>query len=323
MPSTPHEVMIAALHKQPTLLPLIVHALTGRTMAPDLKPVDSTVRFVKVAGFNPDLLLARGPQWAVIEVQNDIDPDKQRRWLLAAGVLFDQTGVLGDVIVLTAHRAVADWALTVAHVETPLNTKLALTPVVLHVGPEMLERLLSEEHPELAVVATWAISHRHGPRARQVVMRALDVTERLPAALQKTQRSAIMSLLSERTLAWLQNMQMNPDKIPMSAAYLRFKAALEAEGERRGRAEGERKGRAEGEREGRAEGERKALLTLLRTRGLSATVKQRAMIEVCADPKKLEQWIERAVSAESVDEVLGTSRKPRAARSRTKQRARR
>jgi hypothetical protein len=313
MPSTPHEVMVAALRDQPTLLPLLVRALTGRTMAQDLKPVDSTVRFVKVAEFNPDLLLAREPQWAVIEVQNDIDPDKQRRWLLATGVLLDQTGVLGDVIVLTAHRPVADWALTVGHVETPLGTKLALTPVVLHVGPEMLDRLLSEEHPELAVVATWAISHRHGPRARQVVMRALDVTERLPAVLQETQRSAIMSLLSERTLAWLHNMQMNPDKIPMSAAYLRFKAALQAEGERRGR--------AEGVREGRAEGERKALLTLLRTRGLSATAKQQAVIEECADPKKLEQWIVRAVSAGSVGEVLGTSRKPRTARPRTRQRA--
>jgi hypothetical protein len=284
-------------------------------MAEDLKPVDSTVRFVKVAEFNADLLFARDPQWAMIEVQNDIDPDKQRRWLLAAGVLLDQTGVLGDVIVLTPHRAVADWALKVAHVETPLGTKLALTPVVLHVGPEMLDRLLSEEHPELAVVATWAIAHRHGPRARQIVMRALDVTERLPAALQDTQRSAIMSLLSERTLAWLQNMQMNPDKIPMSAAYLRFKAALQAEGERRGR--------AEGKREGRAEGERNALWTLLRTRGLSATAKERAMIEDCADPKKLEQWIARAVSAASVGEVLGASHKPRAARSRTRQRARR
>jgi hypothetical protein len=116
---------------------------------------------------------------------------------------------------------------------------------------------------------------------------------------------------------------MNPDKIPMSAAYLRFRAALQAEGERRGRAEGVREGRAEGVREGRAEGVRNALLTLLRTRGLSATVKQRAMIEGCADPKKLERWIMRAASAGSVSEVLGTSRKPRAARPRTKQRARR
>ncbi len=104
MPSTPHEVMVTALREQPALLPMLVRALTGRTMAPDLRPVDSTVRFVKVAEFHPDLLFAREPMWALIEVQNDIDPDKQRRWLLAAGVLLDQTGVLGDVIVLTAHR---------------------------------------------------------------------------------------------------------------------------------------------------------------------------------------------------------------------------
>ena len=82
MPSAAHEVLIATLREQPTLLPLLVRALTGRTMAPDLTPVDSTVRFVKVAEFNPDLLLACGHQWAVIEVQNDIDPDKQRQCLL-------------------------------------------------------------------------------------------------------------------------------------------------------------------------------------------------------------------------------------------------
>ncbi|HEX7835946.1 MAG TPA: hypothetical protein VF469_00715 [Kofleriaceae bacterium] len=124
---------------------------------------------------------------------------------------------------------------------------------------------------------------------------------------------------------------MNPDKIPMSAAALRFKAALQAEGERKGLAEGERKGLAEGERKGLAEGERKglaegerkALRMLLRTRGLSATAEERAMIEGCTDRKKLEQWIVRAVSAGSVSEVPGNHRKPRTAKSRTRQRARR
>jgi flagellar biosynthesis/type III secretory pathway protein FliH len=118
-------------------------------------------------------------------------------------------------------------------------------------------------------------------------------------------------------LLWLEEMQMNPDKIPMSPAALRFKAALQAEGERKGRQEG----LAEGERKGLAEGERNALRMLLRTRGLSPTAEERAMIEDCTDPKKLEQWIVRAVSAGSVGEVLGTSRRPRAARPRTKQRA--
>jgi len=300
MPGTPHEVMVAALREQPTLLPALVQVLTGRTMTPGLEPVDSTVRFVKVAEFNPDLLFASEPGWTLVEVQNDIDPDKQRRWLLAAGVLLDQTGVLGDVIILTAHRAVAEWALTVAHLQTPLGTKLELTPVALYVGPEMLDRLLTEEHPELAVAATWAVAHRHGPRAKKVVMRALEVTEKLPAALQVTQRNAILSLLSERTLVWLEEMQMNPDRIPMSPAALRFKARLQAEGKQ----------------EGFAEGERKALLTLLGARGLSVTAEERAAIEGCTDPAKLDQWIVRAVSAGSVAEMLGTNGTPRVAKPR-------
>jgi flagellar biosynthesis/type III secretory pathway protein FliH len=112
-------------------------------------------------------------------------------------------------------------------------------------------------------------------------------------------------------------MQMNPDKIPMSPAALRFKAALQAEGVAKGRAEG----LVEGERKGLAEGERKALWMLLRTRRLSATAEEQAMIEGCTDPKKLEQWIVRAVSAGSVSEVLGTIRKPRTAKPRTKHRA--
>lgn len=77
----------------------------------------------------------------------------------------------------------------------------------------------------------------------------------------------------------------------------------------------------EWEDKGRIEGERKALQTLLRTRGLSATAEERAVIEGCTDSKKLEQWIVRAVSAESVGEVLGTNRKPRTARPRIKQHA--
>jgi hypothetical protein len=111
-------------------------------------------------------------------------------------------------------------------------------------------------------------------------------------------------------------MQMNPDRIPMSPAAQRFKAALQAEGLAKGLAEGERKGRTGGKRE--------ALLMLLETRALSVTAEERAAIDSCTDPEKLDQWIVRAVSAGSVGEVLATNGKPRAARPRAaKARARR
>ena len=259
MPANPHDVLVATLREQPSLLGALVHALTGRTLPPELEPVDSTVRFVKSAEVRPDLLLAQGQRWALVEVQNAPDPDKQRRWLLAAGVLLDQTGALGDVIVITARRAVARWARTVAHVSTPLGTRLELTPVVLHVSPETCERLLTEAQPELALIATWAVAHRHGPAARKVVERAIEVTEKMPTELQEAQRDAILTLLSERMIAWLKETMMGLEKIPMST------------------------GRAEVQggdaRHGRAEGKREALLFLLGARGLRVTEEERATID--------------------------------------------
>jgi hypothetical protein len=301
---TPHDVLVATLREQPTLLAALVHALTGRTLAPGLEPVDSTVRFVKVAEVRPDVLLAQDQRWAIVEVQNERDPDKQRRWVLAAAVLLDQVGTLGDVIVITAHPSVATWALTVAHLETPLGTKLALTPVVLHVSPELIDRLLTERQPELAVVAAWAVSHRHGPAAQRVVERAIELTAKLPEALQDAQMNAILALLSARMLAWLQETQMNPDKIPMSPAALKFKAHMKAEG------------RAEGQAEGRADGKREALLELLESRGLSATKGERALIQGCTDPAMLGAWIVQAATARSVAEVLATKPQPGAAKRR-------
>jgi hypothetical protein len=151
----------------------------------------------------------------------------------------------------------------------------------------------AEQQPELAVVATWAVSHRHGPVAKKVVARAIELTAKLPEALQEAQMNAILTLLSERMLAWLEETQMNPEKIPMSAAALKFKASL----------------RDEGRVEGLAEGERKALL--LQSRELSATKEERATIASCTDPARLDAWVVMAATARSVGEVLDA--KPRAA----------
>jgi len=312
MAGTRHDVLVAILREQPEVLASLVRIVTGRAIAPGLAPVDSTVRFVKVTEVRPDVLLADKQRWVLLEVQNECDPDKQRRWLLAAGVLLDQKGVMGDVIVVTAQKSVATWAMTVAHVETALGTKLELTPVVLHVNNEVIERLLTEEQPELALVATWAVSHRHGPKAKRVVERAFEVTNKLPEALQAIQFNAIVSLLSARMLAWLKETAMDPNKIPMSKAALKFKASLKAEGLA--------EGLAEGRTEGRTEGKQGTLLAVLQARGFSTSEKELATIQRCEDPAQLDAWAAKAVTASSVQEVLAT--KPRRVKSQpTKRRS--
>jgi hypothetical protein len=271
-----------------------------------------------VAEVRPDILLADKQRWALLEVQNECDPDKQRRWLLAAGVLLNQKGVMGDLIVVTAQKSVAKWAMTVAHVKTTLGTKLELTPVVLHVSNEVIERLLTEEQPELALVAAWAVSHRHGPKAKRVVERAIEVTNKLPKALQATQFNAILTLLSERMLVWLKETSMDLKNLPMTEERRQVSAMIMARFEAQAKLKAE--ALAEGRAEGRTEGKQGALLVLLEARGLSVSKEERAAIERCADPLKLDAWIAKAATASSVQEVL--AKKPRRVKSQpTKRRS--
>ncbi|MGK4008011.1 hypothetical protein WMF31_35670 [Sorangium sp. So ce1036] len=319
MPGTSHEVLIVALREQPGLLGALVSALTGVKLPRSLKPSDATLRFVKPAELRLDLVYRGGRRrWVLVELQRGVDPAKRRRWPLAASLLHDQTGVAGDMLVITARRAVARWAERVACVRTRLGTVLQLKPVVLHLGAAESKALLDERHPELALFAAWAMQHRHGPRARAVVERAFELTERLPPALRRAQQRAILSVLSERMLALLREASMNPDKIPETPAARKLRLFLEAQGRKKGRAEGEAKGRAEGraegEAKGRAEGRQQALMTLLRARGLSPSRDDEARIRACTDPAKLDRWIARAATATSVREALGT--RPPGARAR-------
>jgi hypothetical protein len=85
MPGKPHEVLIVALREQPALLGALVAKLSRFRLDRDLKPVESTLRFVKPAELRLDLVLrGRRRRWAIVEIQRGIDWTKRRRWLLGA-----------------------------------------------------------------------------------------------------------------------------------------------------------------------------------------------------------------------------------------------
>jgi hypothetical protein len=329
--SDSHDVLIVALREQPALLGTLVAALRGARVPRGLEPTDSAVRFVKAAEVRPDIVFRRGRnRWTLVEVQRGIDWKKRRRWLVAVTLLFDQTRTLGDLIVITARADVARWAKTVVKLRTRLGTEIRLEPVVLHLREADVEALLDPKHPELALFAAWAMQHRHGPRAQEVVVRALDVTERLPPPLRDAQRRAIFSVLSERLRALLEETAMNPDKIPETPAGKRLRLLFDAQGRKMGKAEGlaegeakgEAKGLAKGKAEGLAQGKQDALLTLLRARSLRPSREDVARIHACTDAAKLDRWIARAATAASVREVLGAKSSASPARRRAEGRSR-
>ncbi|WP_437727459.1 hypothetical protein [Sorangium sp. So ce861] len=295
MPGTPHEVLIVALRDRPALLADLYQRLTGSSFGTPAEAVDATVRFTRAIEVRPDLLLrSRRPGWVMVEIQNSIDERKRRGWPLAVSVLVHQEKVMGEVIVITASRRVASWAKRAARFRGELGTRFELAPRVLLLSGRRVEALLDPAHPELALFAAWAVHHRHGPAARRIVVRALELTEQhlTDEPLRDAQARAILAVLSDAMLASLRELAMDPSKVPETQASRRFRLFFE------------KRGRAAGKAEGKIEGKQEALLAVLDARGLSLTAEERAHVKACTVPAELDRWIARAATAASMSEVF-------------------
>jgi hypothetical protein len=69
-------------------------------------------------------------------------------------------------------------------------------------------------------------------------------------------------------------------------------------------ARGEEKGREDGRGEGRAAGEARALLLVLRSRGIEVSAAEARRIEAERDDARFEVWIRRALTATTMDDVF-------------------
>jgi hypothetical protein len=298
MPGAPHDILVAAFHEQPSLLAAALERLTHTPTRGRLRVADSVRRIVREVEVRPDNVFEGGdPPWTVVEVQNEIDPAKPRRWAVLVGAMFDAYGALGDVVVFTANRAVAGWAKTAVRFRTRRGTLLVIEPVVIHLDEETARSLLDPRRPALALLAAWAMHERHGPRAQQIVARALDLTEQLPRRLRDSQRSAILAAMNDAMLGHLKKWAAHPELLPMRPAVRQFLRDMEAIGEAKGEAIGEAKGKQD------------ALLSVLAARGLAVTAADRARIKGCDKAATLDRWLVRAVTAPSVTAVLGAARR--------------
>jgi len=73
---------------------------------------------------------------------------------------------------------------------------------------------------------------------------------------------------------------------------------------RRYYAQGEARGRTEGEAKGRTEGEARAVLAILRARGIPVPDDIRTRITTCTDLDQLDTWVRRAATATTIHDLL-------------------
>lgn len=227
--------------------------------------------------------------WVLVEVQLDEDEVKARKWTLAVAAVWNERGVPGDLVVITADRAVAAWARSVGTMAGPSGTSLMLRPVVVQLTGDVAEMFLDSARPELAFFAAWTVHDRYGPGAQAIVERATDLIETLPdEALRRSLLRHILGMLHEKLLRHVREVSMDSQKIPVSPALQRlFEEFKSMDGERH-----------------EARGEAKMLIKILAARGVSLDEDARARILECTDTAELERWAERAANATSIEQVF-------------------
>lgn len=229
----------------------------------------------------------------VVEVQRNIDDDKQYVWPQYVVGLGAQHRAPVLLLVWTFDEPVARWARRAC----PAGPSLRLTPTVI--GPRDLPRIRSTEdaraHVELTMLT--ALTRLGGgrpptPAAEEEVLRVAEVVAHLPDTDRRRRYASLLHAAA---------------RDPFRAILTRFlevhgMSALELI-----RNEGREEGRAEGLEQGLEQGlalSRSTLLRLLRFRGFTVDAAVEARVAGATEIAQLERWLDRVLDAPSLEDVF-------------------
>jgi hypothetical protein len=288
MPSRQHEALIELFRHRPALAPDLIAGPLGiavpayghaRLDSGDLTNVTPTeyradAVITLTSGDKPVLSV-------VIEVQLRPDPNKRRSWPVYLTTLHARSRCPVMLLVVCPDEQTAQWCAAPIEIGHP---GWALVPLV--VGPQRVPAVtdpaIACESPELAVLS--AMSHSTHPE-RDKIFRAL-----VGALTTIDQDQA--NLYADVVLAVLPQAARHHLEALMTSATYEYQSDFARRCFFQGKAEGE------------AEGEARALLAVLAARGFDVPEKVRTRINECTDADRLESWIRRAATADSIDEVF-------------------
>jgi hypothetical protein len=285
MPSSLHEAIAELFRNRPELAPEVIdrclrvnlpqfrEARLASGDLPALKPAERRADAVVILqGERRRPVLA-----VVVEVQLREDRRKRRSWpeYLTGVHARHHCPVL--LLVISPSRSTAAWA---------------AKPIVI--GPDLIPVVTDTEAagaaPELAVLS--GIAHGRDKAAREAAFAAV-------AAI-AAQDIDLAALYADVILAELPKALRSIAEEELRARTIEYGSDFARSYHAQGKAEG----KAEGEAEGEARGEAKAVLAVLKARGIQVTPGQQALVERCTSLTELDKWLERAGTVSSADEVF-------------------
>ena len=224
----------------------------------------------------------------VVEVQLQTDPDKLFSWPVYVTTLRARLRCPACVLVVTPSVSVARWA------RAPIEIGPATRFEALVVGPDAVPVVrdidFARSEPELAVLSAMA----HGGdsdagREAEIALAALAACLDLDMQRATFYADVVRAALGDAARAALEALMQSPERREFQSDFAKKYFAV---------------GMAEGEAKGRAEEAIRALLAVLEARGLAVSDDERSRIVGCTDVGVLENWIRRAVTVASVEELF-------------------
>jgi hypothetical protein len=232
----------------------------------------------------------------IIEVQLSIDPRKRFTWPDYSTGARAAHGCQVSLLVVAPDPEVAAWC--AEPIEIGIPGFVLRPPVLGHASvPVVTDPAEAARRPELAVLS--AMAHGASELGAAIAAAVLPALQELDEERARFYGDLVLNSLNAAARRALEAMMKGYEyQSDFAKKYV-------AQGRTEGRAEGRTEGLTEGRTEGRAEGEARALLTALRVRGIAVPEATRERILAQKDPEQLERWLEKAVVATSLAEVLG------------------
>jgi hypothetical protein len=300
VPSLHHDAVLWLLEQRPSLAVSLLRRL--HVALPDF----STVELVSAdltqlipTEFRADALLIlrdaeRRPVLGIVfESQGTPDPDKLLSWPVYVTAARARHGCPFLLLVIASTDRVARWA------RRPISVgpRAVVQPFVLTPRdiPTVPDAAFVVAEPELAALAAMVHGRDTSRGSIALVRTVLETLSRRGGAPALQYCEAIWNQIAPGVRAALEEFMYTLNLPLKSPLRIRLERSL---------AEGLEKGMQQGMQQGMQKGEAQALLLVLETRGLPIPEAARARILACDDTALLATWIQRAVTATSLDDVF-------------------
>jgi hypothetical protein len=294
MPSMAHETLVDLFKNRPSLGAELLSEALGVALPTytEARLVSIDLTEIRPAEYRADIVVllldgAAPVSVLIIEVQLGIDPRKRFTWPEYAMGSRAAHGCPVGLLVVAPDPDVAAWC--AEPIETGIPGFILRPPVLGRAAiPIVTDPVEATRRPELAVLS--AMAHGETEQGAAIAAAVLSAVAGLDDEKARFYGDVVLFSLNEAARRALEAMMKGYEyQSDFAKKYV---------------AQGRNEGRSEGRNEGRVEGEARALLTALRVRKIAVSEAARERILAQKDPEQLERWLEKAVVATSLAEVL-------------------